>query len=181
MHNQHKSWIDTKRTANILLIIIAVLLLILLLALMKAYRESVHAVNEAERVVSNAIRPFRQLAQEIANNARGAVQNVETAVANVVNNPQLQNEVQSILNNLVNKINEILSKKDLVKNKKLDNTFKKFETLKSNIENEINNENVNETSTIKLDKQFNELFKTLMSKSNNDKHLKLFAIKHKLL
>lgn len=181
MHQHKKSWIDTKRTSNILLIIIAVLLLVLLLALMKAYRESVHAVNEAERVVSNAIRPFRQLAQEIANNARGAVQTVETAVSNVVNNPTVQTEVQSILDNLVAKINEILSKKDLVKNKKLDNTFKKFETLKTTIENEMNNENSNEVSTIKLNKQFNELFKTLMSKSNNDKHLKLFAIKHKML
>lgn len=196
MH-QNKSWIYSKKTTNIVLIIIAVLAFLILLGELNFYRSSISFVNNVERTATNLIRPFRQIAQEVANdinavrqnapavidNVRQTAVNVENAINNVANElqkPETQNTINAILNSILSKINELNAKKELLKGKKVNSVFKQLEDLKNKIENSQSDNQVNEIETIRFDKEFNNIFKNLMNKTSNDKHLKLFAIKHKL-
>jgi len=137
MH-QGKTWIHTKKTSNILLIIIAAILLIILLSLINAYRKTQNAVVDAERFLTSKLRPIGQIVQQIENatgnavnavaqGARQVVSNVENAVNNAVNNPQLQNDVQLLLNQLLQKLGLLKSTKEIIGNKKLEKTYKKIE------------------------------------------------------
>lgn len=182
-----KGWMHSKKTSNVLLIIIAASLLLVLVFFINVYRQSLSTIVQAQRYVTNTVKPFANYVQEARNslNTNQNVQQTVSAVANRITNTitdsNLQNQIQSMLRQYLEKVILLKSTKDIIKNKKLEITYKKLDILEDNIHNELNNGNDDESILLKINDEFEEIFKHLMLKSNYNKYLKLFAIKNKLL
>lgn len=69
-------FLESKKTTNISLIIIAVFLILFYLTVIFYVRNTANTVNNASNYVSNLIRPFSQLAHNVSNDLQSNIQNL---------------------------------------------------------------------------------------------------------
>lgn len=179
---------ETTKFTNFLLIVILILLVVFLVIYIIVARRAETVVVETTNIVTNAFRPFAQFMQTLNND----LQSLPTAAQQLLNAPQ----VQAIVNNsqpliaefeqdlalILNRIQELFSKKSNIKGKKhiVEAHMHQFNDLLNDIEKSLDDK---DDLTKEKVEEFHIHFQTIydsLYKNTNSKYLKFLDLKNKL-
>jgi len=178
---------ETTKFTNFLLIIILILLVIFLVIYIIVARRAETVVVETTNIVTNAFRPFSQFMQTLNNDIRSLPNTAQQLlnsqqVQNIVNNAQpLIDEFEQDLTLILNRIQELFSKKNNIKGKKhiVEAHMHQFNDLFNDIEKSLNDKN--ELTKEKVE-EYNIHFKTIYESlydNTKSKYLKFLYLKNR--
>jgi len=179
---------ETIKFTNFLLIAVIIILVIFLVSYIIIARKAETIVIETTNTFSNIFRPFAQFIQNVNNDIQTTTRLIKE---NIVNNPQqptaivnasenVIREFEEDLSLIINKIQEIFSKKDNIKGKKhiIDAHMEQFNELLNEIEKKLTEKDIKKNMVEEYNVYFNTIYESLYQNTKS-KYLKFLAIKNK--
>lgn len=178
---------ETIKFTNFLLIAVIIILIIFLVSYILIARKAETIVVETTNTFSNIFRPFAQFIQNVNNDIQTTTRPL---IENIINNPQTNaivnttenvvREFEEDLNLIINRIQEIFSKKENIKGKKhvIDAHMDQFNELLNEIEKKLLEKNISKNNVDEYNVYFNTIYESLYENTKS-KYLKFLAIKNK--